>query len=213
MMTSAKDSVAHGYTPALDEYTLHPSGLGTVRKVSGAARDIFPSLQEVYGINLDQNGTKIFGYTLGTLGQPLKLKEYPFKSCAKVPFAHCTKAVQHRSIVVQYNSIVKHNRTVSVQYDSIVKHNRAASVHDNLTAMHDLPVPVRLVPAIVLFGIGIETSIFSPGQYFFVRNFMQYKEAVHALVKGFISPKNTHGRDVDFGYTQVYGPVKQRRYE
>ena len=167
MMTSAKGSVAHGYTPALDEYTLHPSGLGTARKVLGALQDIFPSPQEVYRINLNQNGTKIFGYTPGTLGQPLELKEYPFKSCAKVPFAHCTKAVQHRSIVVQYNSIVKHNRTVAVQYDSIVKHNRAAPVHYNSTAAHGLPVPVRLVPTIVLFGIGIETSIISSGQYFF----------------------------------------------
>jgi hypothetical protein len=65
----------------------------------------------------------------------------------------------------------------------------------------------------VRFGIGIETSIFSSMQYFFVRNFMKYKEAVHALVTGFVSPKNTHGRDVAFGYTQVYGPVKERRYE
>jgi hypothetical protein len=85
-MTSAKGSVAHGYTPALDVYTLHSLGLGAARKVLGAVHDLFPSVQEVYPINLNQKGletyrtgTKTFGYTPGTFGQPLELKNHAQK--------------------------------------------------------------------------------------------------------------------------------------
>jgi hypothetical protein len=64
--------------------------------------DLFPSVQDQKGLETYRTGTKIFGYTPGTFGQPLELKKYPFKSCAKVPFALCTKAVQYIPGVEQY---------------------------------------------------------------------------------------------------------------